>query len=40
VLKSDGTYEANTVHFKVNKRLAEMAQEITRFGDFSRKPRD
>jgi lon-related putative ATP-dependent protease len=40
VMKSDGNYEAETVHFKVDKRLAEMAEEITKFGDFSRRPRD
>jgi lon-related putative ATP-dependent protease len=40
VLKNDGTYEADTVHFKVNKRLAAMADEITRFGEFTRKPRE
>lgn len=39
-LKNDGSYELDTVHFKVNKRLAEMADKITRFGEFSRKPRD
>jgi predicted ATP-dependent protease len=40
VLKNDGNYEADSVHFRVNKRLAEMAEEITKFGDFSRRPRD
>jgi lon-related putative ATP-dependent protease len=40
VLKIDGNYEADTVHFKVNKRLTEMAEEITKFGEFSRRPRD
>jgi len=40
VLKNDGNYEADTVHFKVNKRLAEMAEEITKFGEFSSRPRD
>ena len=40
VLKNDGNYEADTVHFKVNKRLAQMADEITKFGEFSRRPRD
>jgi lon-related putative ATP-dependent protease len=40
VLKNDGNYEADSVHFKVNKRLAEMAEEITKFGDFSRRPRE
>src|SRR5947209_1541360 len=39
-LKNDGSYEADTVHFKVNKRLAEMAEKITRFGEFSKRPRD
>ena len=39
-LKSDGNYEADTVHFKVKKRLDEMAEEITKFGEFSRRPRD
>jgi lon-related putative ATP-dependent protease len=27
-LKNDGTYEPGTVHFKVNKRLAEMSQRM------------
>jgi lon-related putative ATP-dependent protease len=40
VLKNDGNYEADTVHFRVNRRLAEMAEEITKFGEFSRRPRD
>ena len=39
-LKNDGSYEPDTVHFKVNKRLAEMAEKITKFGEYSRKPRD
>jgi lon-related putative ATP-dependent protease len=39
-LKGDEGYEADTVHFKVNKRLAEMASEITRFGQFTRRPSD
>jgi len=39
-LKNDGTYEPDTVHFKVNKRLTEMAEKITRFGEFSKRPRD
>jgi lon-related putative ATP-dependent protease len=39
-LKNDGNYEADSVHFRVNKRLAEMAEEITKFGEFSRRPRD
>jgi len=40
VLKNDGNYEGDTVHFKVKKRLDEMAEEITKFGEFSRRPRD
>ena len=40
VMKTDGNYEADTVHFKANKRLAEMADEITKFGEFSGRPRD
>jgi lon-related putative ATP-dependent protease len=40
VLKNDGNYEADTVHFRVNRRLSEMAEEITKFGEFSRRPRD
>jgi len=40
VMKTDGNYEADTVHFKANKRLAEMADEITKFGEFSRRPLD
>lgn len=39
-LKSDGSYETDTVHFKVNKRLTEMASEITKFGQFTRRPND
>jgi len=39
-LKSDGDYEADTVHFKANKRLTEMASEITKFGQFTRRPSD
>ncbi len=39
-LKNDGSYEPDSVHFKVNKRLAEMAEKITRFGEFSKRPRD
>jgi lon-related putative ATP-dependent protease len=39
-LKSDGSYEADSVHFRVNKRLAEMADEIIKFGEFSRRARD
>jgi predicted ATP-dependent protease len=30
--KSDGSYETGTVHFRVDKRLAEMAEAIARFG--------
>ena len=37
---NDGSYEADTVHFKVNKRLAEMAEEIAKFGEFSGRARD
>ena len=36
-LGDDGKYEAGSVHSRVNQRLAEMAEEITRFGDFGRK---
>src|SRR5213594_5064950 len=39
-LKSDGDYEADTVHFKANRRLTEMASEITKFGQFTRRPSD
>src|SRR6267378_2614307 len=39
-LRNDGNYEAGSVHFRVNKRLAEMAEEITKFAEFSRRPRD
>ena len=39
-LKSDGNYEADTVHFKANKRLTEMASEITKFGQFTGRPSD
>jgi lon-related putative ATP-dependent protease len=39
-LRNDGKYESDTVHFKVNKRLGEMAEEITKFGEFSRRSRD
>ena len=35
-LRKDGSYEPDTVHFKVNKRLSEMAEEITRYGQFTR----
>jgi lon-related putative ATP-dependent protease len=40
VLKTDGTYEAETVHFRVDKRLSQMAEEIRKFGEFSTKPRE
>lgn len=33
-LRKDGSYEPDTVHFKVNKRLSEMAEETTRYGQF------
>jgi lon-related putative ATP-dependent protease len=39
-LKNDGSYEADSVHFRVNKRLAEMADEIIKFGEFSTRPKD
>src|SRR6266498_4568371 len=39
-LKSGGDYEADTVHFKANRRLTEMASEITKFGQFTRRPSD
>lgn len=39
-LGADGDYEADTIHFAVNKRLSEMAREITRFGEFSRRTSD
>lgn len=32
--RKDGSYEPDTVHFKVNKRLSEMAEEIMRYGQF------
>ncbi len=32
---SDGSYEPGTVHYMVNKRLAEMAEAISRFGKIS-----
>ena len=35
-LKKDGSYEPDTVHSKVDKRLSEMAEEILRFGEFAR----
>jgi len=35
-LKSDGTYEPGTVHYRVNKRLAEMNQRFIALGGFSR----
>ena len=34
-LKNDGSYEPATVHYKVNKRLAEMAEAITKYSDSS-----
>jgi lon-related putative ATP-dependent protease len=40
VLKDDGNYEADTVHFKTNQRLTEMASEITKFGQFTRRTID
>ncbi len=40
VLKDDGNYEADTVHFKTNQRLTEMASEITKFGQFTRRTSD
>ena len=40
ISKNDGSYETDTVHFRVNKRLAEMAEEIAKFGEFSRRARD
>ena len=39
-LRKDGSFEPDTVHFKVNNRLSEMAEEITRFGEFSKRPRN
>lgn len=30
--KSDGSYDPGTVHFRVDKRVAEMAETIARFG--------
>ncbi len=38
--ENDGTYEADTVHYRVNKRLAGMADAITRFAEFSRGARE
>jgi len=35
-LTSDGTYEPNTVHYRVNKRLAEMNQRMAAIGAPSR----
>jgi predicted ATP-dependent protease len=35
-LRSDGTYEPNTVHYRVNKRLAEMNQRMAALGGPSR----
>ena len=39
-LKNDGNYEPDTVHFRANKRLTEMASEITKFGQFTRRQSD
>lgn len=39
-IRSDGTYEPGTVHYKVNKRLAEMAQAIARLADLSKGARE
>jgi lon-related putative ATP-dependent protease len=36
-LRNDGSYEPNTVHSKINGRLAHMAEEISKFKEFSRK---
>jgi predicted ATP-dependent protease len=35
-LRSDGTYEPGTVHYRVNKRLAEMNQRMAALGGPSR----
>jgi lon-related putative ATP-dependent protease len=35
-MKNDGTYEPGTVHYRVNKRLAEMNQRFIALGGFSR----
>jgi lon-related putative ATP-dependent protease len=35
-LQSDGTYEAGSVHYRVNKRLAEMTRTLSRLGEVSR----
>jgi lon-related putative ATP-dependent protease len=35
-LKSDGTYEPGTVHYRANKRLAEMNQKMAALGGSSR----
>ena len=35
-LRKDGTYEPDTVHFRVNKRLSQMAEEIMKYGQFAR----
>jgi lon-related putative ATP-dependent protease len=32
-IKSDGTYEPGTVHYRADKRLSEMAQRIARFSE-------
>jgi len=34
-LRSDGTFEAGTVHYKANKRLAEMTQRLARIVESS-----
>src|SRR2546426_142113 len=39
-LKNDGNYEPDTVHFRANKRLTEMASEITKFEQFTRRQSD
>ena len=40
VLREDGSYEAESVHFKANQRLAEMAKKIPRFAEVPSKTRD
>jgi predicted ATP-dependent protease len=35
----DGLYEQGTVHDRVSKRLAQLAEEIARFGDIREPPR-
>ncbi len=34
--KSEGAYELGTVHYRVNKRLADMAEAMTKFAEFPR----